>query len=102
MASEQQVGNIVYEVEMNVAKLLDAQRQVDARLAKLEDSFEETRKSVAGTEKSFSSLSKVASALTAALSIKAVADYADSWTTLNNKLSNSVRASESLVETESI
>lgn len=98
MASEQQVGNIVYEVEMNVAKLLDAQKQVDARLGKLEDSFDKTSKSVAGTEKSFSSLSRVATALTAALSVRAVADYADSWTTLNNKLSNSVRASESLVE----
>lgn len=98
MASEQQVGNIVYEVEMNVAKLLDAQKQVDARLGKLEDSFDKTSKSVAGTEKSFASLSRVATALTAALSVRAVADYADSWTTLNNKLSNSVRASESLVE----
>jgi tape measure domain-containing protein len=98
MASEQQVGNIVYEVEMNVAKLLDAQRQVDARLGKLEDSFDKTSKSVGGTEKSFSSLTRVATALTAALSVRAVADYADSWTTLNNKLSNSVRASESLVE----
>ena len=98
MASEQQVGNIVYEVEMNVAKLLDAQKQVDTRLGKLEDSFDKTSKSVAGTEKSFTSLSRVATALTAALSVRAVADYADSWTSLNNKLSNSIRASESLVE----
>ena len=98
MASEQQVGNIVYEVEMNVAKLLENQKQVNDRLDKLQGSFDSTSKSVSGAEKSFSSLSKVASALTAALSIQQVANYADAWTTLNNKLANSIRTGESLAE----
>ncbi|MEM8275206.1 tape measure protein, partial [Morganella morganii] len=44
------------------------------------------------------SLSRVAASLTAYLSASAVASYAEAWTVLNNKLSNSVRASESLVE----
>ncbi|EHI0278385.1 tape measure protein, partial [Escherichia coli] len=53
---------------------------------------------VNGTERSMASLSLVAASLTAYLSVSAVASYAEAWTVLNNKLSNSVRASESLVE----
>lgn len=44
------------------------------------------------------SLSKVAAALTGYLSASMVASYSEAWTELNNKLSNSVRASESLVD----
>lgn len=98
MASENQVGNIVYEVEMNVAKLIAAQQKVNDRLDSMEGKFEKTGKAVGGTEKSFSSLTKVASALTAALSVQQVSQYADAWTTLNNKLANSIRTGESLAE----
>jgi len=98
MASEQQVGNIVYEVEMNVAKLIESQQKVNDRLDSMEGKFEKTGKAVSGTEKSFSSLTKVASALTAALSVQQVAQYADAWTTLNNKLANSIRTGESLTQ----
>ncbi|NKG32498.1 tape measure protein [Erwinia rhapontici] len=98
MAGEQQVGNIVYEVEMNVAKLIESQQKVNARLDDMEGKFEKTGKAVSGTERSFSSLTRVASALTAALSVQQVANYADAWTTLNNKLANSIRTGESLVQ----
>ncbi|MGF6562749.1 tape measure protein [Erwinia aphidicola] len=98
MASAQQVGNIVYEVEMNVAKLIESQQKVNDRLDSMEGKFEKTGKAVSGTEKSFSSLTKVASALTAALSVQQVAQYADAWTTLNNKLANSIRTGESLTQ----
>lgn len=98
MASENQVGNIVYEVEMNVAKLIEAQQKVNDRLDSMEGKFEKTGKAVGGAEKSFSSLTKVASALTAALSVQQVSQYADAWTTLNNKLANSIRTGESLAQ----
>lgn len=98
MASENQVGNIVYEVEMNVAKLIEAQQKVNDRLDSMEGKFEKTGKAAGGAEKSFSSLTKVASALTAALSVQQVSQYADAWTTLNNKLANSIRTGESLAE----
>lgn len=98
MASEQQVGNIVYEVEMNVAKLIESQQKVNDRLDSMEGKFEKTGKAVSGTEKSFSSLTRVASALTAALSVQQVGKYADAWTTLNNKLANSIRTGESLTQ----
>lgn len=93
-----QVGEIVYQVQMNVAQLLTSQRQLDQRLRNMEGGFNRTTTAVNGTERSMSSLSRVAASLTAYLSASAVASYAEAWTVLNNKLSNSVRASESLVE----
>ncbi|EPE3084097.1 tape measure protein [Morganella morganii] len=93
-----QVGEIVYQVQMDVAQLLTSQRQLDQRLRSMEGGFNRTTNAVNGTERSMSSLSRVAASLTAYLSASAVASYAEAWTVLNNKLSNSVRASESLVE----
>ncbi|HEI8864338.1 TPA: tape measure protein, partial [Morganella morganii] len=75
-----------------------SQRQLDQRLRNMEGGFNRTTTAVNGTERSMSSLSRVAASLTAYLSASAVASYAEAWTVLNNKLSNSVRASESLVE----
>lgn len=97
MASEQEVGNIIYTVQMDVAKLISEQQKVNDRLDKMNSQFEKTGKTVDNTSKSFASLTKIAGALTAALSVSAVAQYADAWTSLNNKLANSVRAGESLV-----
>lgn len=98
MPSENQVGNIVYQVEMEVEKLINAQRKVNDRLDGMESKFNSTSKSVNNAEKSFSSLSKVASALVAVLSVQQVAAYADAWTTVNNKLANAIRPNEQLVE----
>lgn len=97
MASEQEVGNIVYTVQLDVAKLISEQQKVNDRLDKMNSQFEKTGKTVDNTSKSFASLTKIAGALTAALSVSAVAQYADAWTSLNNKLANSVRAGENLV-----
>ncbi|PXW18980.1 tape measure protein [Pantoea sp. JKS000250] len=98
MAGEQQVGNIVYEIEMNVARLIEGQRQVNDRLNKLDQGFNSTAKSVGNAEKSFSSLTKVASALAAAISVQQIAEYGNAWVTVNNKLANSVRANEQLAD----
>ncbi|HFO0269390.1 TPA: hypothetical protein ACHICZ_000712 [Enterobacter asburiae] len=35
MAGEEQVGNIVYQVQMDVANLIEAQRKVNERLEKM-------------------------------------------------------------------
>ncbi|WPH99915.1 tape measure protein [Klebsiella pneumoniae] len=45
-----------------------------------------------------SSLSGVAVALAAALSVKQVSEYADAWATVNNKLANSLRPNEQLAD----
>lgn len=98
MADEKEIGSIVYQVQMEVGQLILAQQQVSGRLDKLERNFDSTSKSANNTEKSFFSLSKVAGALTTALSVKAIADYADSWTVLNNKLVNAIKTGETLAE----
>ena len=45
MASAEQVGNIVYEVEMNVARLIEAQQQVNKRLDQMDSKFEQSSRS---------------------------------------------------------
>ncbi|HCQ9180004.1 tape measure protein [Proteus mirabilis] len=92
------VGEIVYQVQMDVQQLLTSQRQLEQRLNRMDDSFNRTSQSVNNTERSMLSLSKVAASLAGYLSASMVASYSEAWTELNNKLSNSVRASESLID----
>lgn len=92
------VGEIVYQVQMDVRQLLTSQQQLEQRLNRMDSSFNRTSQSVNNTERSMQSLSKVAAALTGYLSVSMVASYSEAWTELNNKLSNSVRASESLID----
>ncbi|MGR6819991.1 tape measure protein, partial [Acinetobacter baumannii] len=93
-----QVGEIVYQVQMDVEQLLTSQRQLEQRLNRMDSSFNRTSQSVNNTERSMQSLSKVAAALAGYLSASMVASYSEAWTELNNKLSNSVRANESLID----
>ena len=53
------VGNIYYEIDMDVRGMLSAQQQVNRRLDSLESGFDSTTRAVAGTESSMSGLSKV-------------------------------------------
>ncbi|WOO48603.1 tape measure protein [Hafnia alvei] len=92
------VGEIVYQVQMDVRQLLTSQQQLEQRLNRMDSSFNRTSQSVNNTERSMQSLSKVAAALTGYLSVSMVTSYSEAWTELNNKLSNSVRASESLID----
>lgn len=90
------VGEIVYQVQMDVAQLLTSQRQLDQRLRNMEGRFNRTTTAVNGTERSMASLSRVAASLTAYLSVSAVTSYAEAWTALNNKLVNSIKTGETL------
>ncbi|WP_432409801.1 tape measure protein [Serratia marcescens] len=96
--AEQNGGGILYQVEMDVAGLLVGQRQVNARLDEMEGRFNSTGKAVGSTEKAFSSLSRVAVSLSAALSVQQVAQYANAWVDVNNKLVNAVRPTEQLAD----
>lgn len=91
-------GGIYYDIEMDVRGLLTSQQRVNQRLDLMERGFDKTSRSIDTTERSMSSLSRVAVALTAALSVQLVAEYADAWATVNNKLSNSLRPSEQLAD----
>ncbi|HIE4799244.1 TPA: hypothetical protein ACXNDR_001907 [Serratia marcescens] len=96
--TEQNGGGILYQVEMDVAGLLVGQRQVNARLDEMEGRFNSTGKAVGSTEKAFSSLSRVAVSLSAALSVQQVAQYANAWVDVNNKLVNAVRPTQQLAD----
>lgn len=91
-------GGIYYDIEMDVRGLLTSQQRVNQRLDLMERGFDKTSRSIDTTERSMSSLSRVAVALSAALSVQQVAEYADAWATVNNKLSNSLRPSEQLAD----
>ncbi|HFE4432222.1 TPA: tape measure protein [Klebsiella pneumoniae] len=91
-------GGIYYDIEMDVRGLLTSQQRVNQRLDLMERGFDKASRSIDTTERSMSSLSRVAVALTAALSVQQVAEYADAWATVNNKLSNSLRPSEQLAD----
>ncbi|BBQ89439.1 tape measure protein [Raoultella ornithinolytica] len=91
-------GGIYYDIEMDVRGLLTSQQRVNQRLDLMERGFDKTSRSIGTTERSMSSLSRVAVALSAALSVQQVAEYADAWATVNNKLSNSLRPSEQLAD----
>ncbi|HIE9273041.1 tape measure protein [Klebsiella sp. w6] len=91
-------GSIYYDIEMDVQGLLVAQQRVNQRLDLIERGFDSTTRAVNNTERSMSSLSGVAVALAAALSVKQVSEYADAWATVNNKLANSLRPNEQLAD----
>lgn len=91
-------GGIYYDIEMDVQGLITAQERVNQRLDTLERGFDGTTKAVGNTERSMLRLSGVATSLAAALSVQQVSEYADAWATVNNKLANSLRPSEQLVD----
>ncbi|RTF27204.1 hypothetical protein D9B84_00830 [Serratia marcescens] len=64
----------------------------------MEGRFNSTGKAVGSTEKAFSSLSRVAVSLSAALSVQQVAQYANAWVDVNNKLVNAVRPTQQLAD----
>lgn len=105
MAGTVSAGTIVYEVDMDTARLLQGRRDVDAALnglngsmGRLEASVSRTERSIGSMERTMSSLSGVAKGLMAALSVQQVAQYADAWVTVNNKLANAVRPNEQLAD----
>jgi len=105
MAGTLNAGSIVYEVDMDTAKLLAARREVDAALnglsgnmGRLEASVTRTERSVSAMQGSLSGLTNIAKGLAAALSVQQVAAWGNEWVTVNNKLANSVRATEQLAD----
>ncbi|MEX6370348.1 tape measure protein [Providencia huaxiensis] len=98
MVESQSVGGIHYDVAMDVRPLLVGERQVGTSLNHMETGFNKASKSIDRAEKAMLSLSNVAKSLTAYLSVSAVAGYADAWTDLSNKLANSIRQNERLVD----
>lgn len=68
MANSEQVGNIVYQVQMDVAELIEAQRKVNDRLDKMGSNFDRASGSVSRFE---GALNKVGVAIASAFTIDA-------------------------------
>lgn len=92
------VGDIEYVIKADTAQLLRADKQVRDVTDGMEGGFKRADKAASSLTSSFGSLSRVATSLMAILSVQQVSQYADAWTTLNNKLANAIRPSEQLVD----
>ncbi|HHH1616401.1 TPA: tape measure protein [Yersinia enterocolitica] len=97
MSDEKNMGGIVFEVDMELGKLLSSQQKVNSQLDQMEGKFDATAKSVDRAEKSMFSLSRVATALSAVISVQQITSYGNAWVTVSNKLVNAVRANEDLL-----
>ncbi len=67
MASEEQVGNIVYQVQMDVANLIESQRKVNERLEKMNSG---ASKAASKFEELQTSISRVAGAIAASIVVE--------------------------------
>ncbi|MFT8006997.1 tape measure protein [Salmonella enterica] len=92
------VGDIEYVIKADTAQLLRADKQVRDITDGMEGGFNRADKAASSLTSSFGSLSRVATSLMAILSVQQVSQYADAWTTLNNKLANALRPSGQLVD----
>lgn len=92
------VGDIEYVIKADTAQLLRADKQVRDITDGMEGGFNRADKAASSLTSFFGSLSRVATSLMAILSVQQVSQYADAWTTLNNKLANALRPSEQLVD----
>ncbi|MDS6617937.1 tape measure protein [Enterobacter hormaechei] len=94
----QNVGDIEYVIKADTAQLLRADKQVRDVTDGMEGGFKRADKAASSLTSSFGSLSRIATSLMAILSVQQVSQYADAWTTLNNKLANAIRPNEQLLD----
>ncbi|MEY0254361.1 tape measure protein [Morganella morganii] len=92
------VGEIVYQVQMDVAQLLTSQRQLDQRLRSMEGGFDRTTRSVNDTENAMFSLSKAAALVTSALSAGAIIHAVDEWGQMAARIKMALNSVEGDVE----
>lgn len=92
------VGEIVYQVQMDVAQLLTSQRQLDQRLRSMEGGFDRTARSVNETESAMFSLSKAAALVTSALSAGAIIHAVDEWGQMAARIKMALNSVEGDVE----
>lgn len=92
------VGEIVYQVQMDVAQLLTSQRQLDQRLRSMESGFDRATRSVNDTENAMFSLSKAAALVTSALSAGAIIHAVDEWGQMAARIKMALNSVEGDIE----
>lgn len=94
----QNVGAIEYVVNADTSQLLRADKQVVTVTQHMERGFNQTDAAVRELTGSFGRLSSVAQGVIAVLSANQVLEYADAWQTVSNKLVNSIKSNEALID----
>ncbi|HGN0027492.1 TPA: tape measure protein [Proteus mirabilis] len=93
-----QVGEIVYQVQMDVRQLLTSQQQLEQRLNRMDSSFNRTSRAANNTEQSMLSLSKVAGVVASALSAGAIINAVDEWGQMAARIKMALNSVEGDVE----
>ncbi|HCJ6079045.1 tape measure protein [Escherichia coli] len=99
MAGEEQVGNIVYQVQMDVANLIEAQRKVNERLEKMNGGAVKTAKSLDQLQ---TSISRIAGAIATSIVVewgRAFLVAADNMNQLNARIERLTGSSSAAAQT---
>lgn len=88
------VGSIEYIASIDFTQMIADQRRIEAGLNQTASHVNGLSRATENATSAFGRLRTMAIAVAGALSIREVLAYADAWTTVNNKLSNSVLAHE--------
>lgn len=86
MASDNQVGNIVYQVEMEVGKLITSQQQVNNRLDQMEDKFNSNAKSASNLESGMTKLASAIKLVMAAAALRGLADMVQRYQEMSERV----------------
>ncbi|MEQ9886187.1 tape measure protein [Pectobacterium zantedeschiae] len=84
--AEEVVGRIVYQVEAEVGRLLDAQRQVNARLDQMEDRFDRSARAVTNLESGMSKLASAIKLVMAATALRGLADMVQKYQEMSDRV----------------
>lgn len=92
------LGEIVYDVSMDVQQLLVSQRVLEQRLSQLDSSFDRTSRSVDNASESMFSFSKAAMAVTSAISAGVIINAVDEWGQMAARIKMALDSAEGSIE----
>ncbi|EPG2644045.1 tape measure protein [Providencia stuartii] len=92
------LGEIVYDVSMDVQQLLVSQRVLEQRLSQLDSSFDRTSRSVDNASESMFSFSKAAMAVTSAISAGVIINAVDEWGQMAARIKMALNSAEGSIE----
>ncbi|AXO20115.1 TPA: tape measure protein [Providencia stuartii] len=92
------LGEIVYDVSLDVQQLLVSQRVLEQRLDRLDSSFDRTSRSVDNASESMFSFSKAAMAVTSAISAGVIINAVDEWGQMAARIKMALNSAEGSIE----
>ncbi|MEI7006052.1 tape measure protein [Pectobacterium parmentieri] len=84
--AEEVVGRIVYQVEAEVGRLLDAQRQVNSRLDQMENRFDRSARAVTNLESGMNKLASAIKLVMAATALRGLADMVQKYEEMSDRV----------------